>query len=239
MRLRYALCLLAWLAATPCRAGIVATWLFDEQTQAYPSTILNDSGPHGYIMALGRGAHLAPGLARLEPSPGRWKRASSAISRARSPPSRCGVAGPALLRRRAADGGERQLTGPARPTHAYLYASIGPWSSPRVGAAGWRRVIESAKARAARTTRSRSRWPGPSRFELWNRRQSLAMRFRRPAQRISAWRHLAFVYSVEVAVTARRRLQFAEPARLESLARRRGLLRGRDGRWGARCRTDR
>jgi hypothetical protein len=44
-----------------CHAGIVATWLFDEQSQAYPSSILGDSGPHGYVLALGRGARLVPG----------------------------------------------------------------------------------------------------------------------------------------------------------------------------------
>jgi hypothetical protein len=48
-------------AACECRAGVTATWLFDEQTQAYPSTILNDASSNGYVMALGRGAHLVPG----------------------------------------------------------------------------------------------------------------------------------------------------------------------------------
>src|SRR5262245_29496365 len=47
--------------ALECHAGVVATWLFDEQRQAYPSSILNDCGPNGYVMALGRGARLAPG----------------------------------------------------------------------------------------------------------------------------------------------------------------------------------
>src|SRR5262245_58640213 len=61
MRHCYALILLAWIAATPCRAAVVATWLFDEQTQSYPSTLLNDSGSHRYVMALGRGARIAPG----------------------------------------------------------------------------------------------------------------------------------------------------------------------------------
>jgi hypothetical protein len=50
------------LAGVECsHAGVVATWLFDEQTQAYPSTILSDSGPNGYVVALGRGARLVPG----------------------------------------------------------------------------------------------------------------------------------------------------------------------------------
>lgn len=47
--------------ALQASAGVVATWLFDEQTEAYPSTILNDCGPNGYVVALGRGARLAPG----------------------------------------------------------------------------------------------------------------------------------------------------------------------------------
>ena len=61
MRLRHSLALLAWIAATPGRADVVATWLFDEPTQSYPSTYLSDAGPNGYGMALGRGARLAPG----------------------------------------------------------------------------------------------------------------------------------------------------------------------------------
>ncbi|HJZ98598.1 MAG TPA: LamG domain-containing protein, partial [Candidatus Solibacter sp.] len=44
-----------------CHAGVVATWLFDEQTQAYPSTVLSDAGPNQYVIALGRGARLVPG----------------------------------------------------------------------------------------------------------------------------------------------------------------------------------
>jgi hypothetical protein len=44
-----------------CHAGVVATWLFDEQTQAYPSTVLSDAGPNKYVIALGRGARLVPG----------------------------------------------------------------------------------------------------------------------------------------------------------------------------------
>ena len=47
--------------ATCCDGGVVTTWLFDEQTQSYPSTILNDCGPNGYVVALGRGARLVPG----------------------------------------------------------------------------------------------------------------------------------------------------------------------------------
>jgi hypothetical protein len=55
-----------------CQAGVVATWLFDEQTQSYPSTVLNDCGPNGYVLVLGRGGHLVPGrfgnaLEALEP----------------------------------------------------------------------------------------------------------------------------------------------------------------------------
>ena len=58
---RKPLAAVAWLFCLNCQAGVVATWLFDEQTQSYPSTILNDCGPNGYVMVLGRGAHLVPG----------------------------------------------------------------------------------------------------------------------------------------------------------------------------------
>jgi concanavalin A-like lectin/glucanase superfamily protein len=60
----------ALVAAFSCRAGVIATWLFDEQTQVYPSTVLNDCGPNAYVMVLGRGAHLSRGRFgnALEPS---------------------------------------------------------------------------------------------------------------------------------------------------------------------------
>ncbi|MEO8029087.1 MAG: LamG domain-containing protein [Bryobacteraceae bacterium] len=66
--------LIAALLAGECRAGVVATWLFDEQTQAYPSSVLSDCGPNGYSLVLGRGARLVPGrfghaLAPSEPEP--------------------------------------------------------------------------------------------------------------------------------------------------------------------------
>jgi hypothetical protein len=57
--MRFAVLIL--LSATLSEAGVVATWLFDEQTQSYPSSILNDCGPNGYVVALGRGARIVPG----------------------------------------------------------------------------------------------------------------------------------------------------------------------------------
>lgn len=44
-----------------CHAGVVATWLFDEQTQSYPGSVLSDAGPNKYVIALGRGGRLVPG----------------------------------------------------------------------------------------------------------------------------------------------------------------------------------
>ena len=43
------------------RAGTVALWLFDEQPGIYPSSLLNDCGPHGYFLVLGRGGVIVPG----------------------------------------------------------------------------------------------------------------------------------------------------------------------------------
>src|SRR4051794_33402652 len=57
--MRFAVLML--LSATLSEAGVVATWLFDEQKESYPSSILNDCGPNGYVIALGRGARMAPG----------------------------------------------------------------------------------------------------------------------------------------------------------------------------------
>src|SRR5690349_13875716 len=53
--------LATWLILPRCPAAVVATWLFDEQCDSYPSTILNDSGPNACVMALGRGARLVKG----------------------------------------------------------------------------------------------------------------------------------------------------------------------------------
>ncbi len=56
------------------RAETVALWLFDEQQGTYPSSPLNDAGPHSYFVILGRGADLVPGrfgnaLKPTEPAP--------------------------------------------------------------------------------------------------------------------------------------------------------------------------
>ena len=59
--MRIGMVLLFLGAVECCHAGVVATWLFDEQAQSYPSTALSDAGPNDYVMALGRGARLAPG----------------------------------------------------------------------------------------------------------------------------------------------------------------------------------
>jgi len=48
-------------STTRVRAGTVALWLFDEQVGVYPSSVLNDAGPHSYFLILGRGGELVPG----------------------------------------------------------------------------------------------------------------------------------------------------------------------------------
>ncbi|MBL9215920.1 MAG: LamG domain-containing protein [Opitutaceae bacterium] len=68
------LLLLAALASAPARAGTVALWLFDEQEGLYPSSILNENGPHTYYLILGRGGQIVPGkfgraLRAAEPAP--------------------------------------------------------------------------------------------------------------------------------------------------------------------------
>lgn len=69
-------CVLAGLlAVSPARgAETVALWLFNEQEGAYPSSLLNDCGPGGYFLALGRGGRIVPGheggaLRAIEPPP--------------------------------------------------------------------------------------------------------------------------------------------------------------------------
>ncbi len=64
------------LYALPCAAPAetAALWLFDEQEQLYPSSILNDAGPDGYFLVLGRGGAIVPGrfgraLRPVEPAP--------------------------------------------------------------------------------------------------------------------------------------------------------------------------
>jgi hypothetical protein len=53
--------LLALSLAGVTHAGTVAQWLFDEQKEAYPSSLLTDSGSNNYFVVLGRGAHLVDG----------------------------------------------------------------------------------------------------------------------------------------------------------------------------------
>jgi len=65
---------LAPLSAPPVSAETVALWLFDEQQATYPSSPLNDAGPHSRFVILGRGATLVDGrfgnaLQPREPEP--------------------------------------------------------------------------------------------------------------------------------------------------------------------------
>lgn len=70
-----AFAVLANLAAVlPARGATVALWLFDEQEQLYPSSILNDAGPQNWFLVLGRGGEIVPGkfgraLRPVEPAP--------------------------------------------------------------------------------------------------------------------------------------------------------------------------
>ena len=55
-------------------SGTVALWLFDEQKGTYPSSPLNDAGPHSLFVILGRGGELVDGkfgnaLLPVEPEP--------------------------------------------------------------------------------------------------------------------------------------------------------------------------
>ncbi len=56
------------------RADTTALWLFDEQEQVYPSSVLNDAGPQGWFLVLGRGGEIVPGkfgraLRPIDPPP--------------------------------------------------------------------------------------------------------------------------------------------------------------------------
>lgn len=61
MKARVAIALLGTLLTAAARADTTALWLFDEQEGVYPSSALSDAGPHGYFLALGRGARIVPG----------------------------------------------------------------------------------------------------------------------------------------------------------------------------------
>jgi hypothetical protein len=52
---------LMWPFMNLVRAETVALWLFDEQAGIYPGSVLNDAGPKGYLLVLGRGAEIVPG----------------------------------------------------------------------------------------------------------------------------------------------------------------------------------
>ncbi len=42
-------------------AETIAIWVFDEQQGLYPSKVIHDVGPNGYIMTLGRSGYIVPG----------------------------------------------------------------------------------------------------------------------------------------------------------------------------------
>ncbi len=223
MRLRYALCLLAWLAATPCRAGVVATWLFDEQTQAYPSTILNDSGPHRYVMALGRGARLAPGRFgnALEPAaPEPLVMSGSAIQPGSESAQLFGLVPIPIPEGRTLQpmwwptatfaalltSGERHLRSPgfANATDTRLNLGAFDWTvelwflpGPGQGGGVLLEIGEGPRGENDRVTRL-ALAPDRSRFELWNQPSGRAVQIPSDAAALrsgSGWRHLAFVYS--------------------------------------------
>jgi hypothetical protein len=223
MRLRHALCLLAWIAATPGRAGVVATWLFDEPVQSYPSTILNDSGPNGYVMALGRGARLVPGrfgnaLEPATPEPlemrGSDIQASSESAQlfglvpAPIPPGRTiqPMWWPTATFAALLTSGERHLRSPgfanATDTRLDLGAfdwTVELWFLPEEGDRGGvlLEVGEGPRGENERVTRL-ALSPDRSRFELWNQPsgRTVLIPTDAPALRgASAWHHLAFVYA--------------------------------------------
>jgi hypothetical protein len=59
------------LSAAPLFPGTVALWLFDEQKNVYPSSVLSDATEHNYFVVIGRGARIVDGKfgRALEPVP--------------------------------------------------------------------------------------------------------------------------------------------------------------------------
>jgi len=50
-----------FLAVTPLSADTVALWLFDEQRECYPSSLMNDAATGEHVLVLGRGGRLVEG----------------------------------------------------------------------------------------------------------------------------------------------------------------------------------
>jgi concanavalin A-like lectin/glucanase superfamily protein len=214
---------IAWIAAVPCRAGVVATWLFDEPVQAYPSTILNDAGPNGFILALGRGARLAEGrfgnaLEPAEPEP--LEMHGTAIDPDSESAREFGLVPLAPAAGRSVQpmwwptatfaalmtSGEKHLRSPgfANATDAKL--NLGPfdwtlelWFLPGPGEDGGvlYEIGEGPRGENDRVARL-SLAPGRDHFELANPPSGAVVSIPTDAAALhegSPWRHLAFVYA--------------------------------------------
>jgi hypothetical protein len=222
MRLRPALYLLAWLAAIPSRADVVALWLFDEPVQAYPSTYLSDAGPHGYGMALGRGAQIAPGRFgnALEPAdPEPLSMRGSAIDADPEAAQRFGLVPASVLPGRTIQpiwwptatfaalmtSGEPQLRSPgfANATDTRLNLGDFDWTlecwflpGPGQGGGVLYEVGEGPRGENDRVTRL-ALGGGRGHFELSNQASGRVVSIPTDAEALregSPWRHLAFVY---------------------------------------------
>ena len=222
MRLGFALGVLAWIGATPCRAGVVATWLFDEPVQSYPSTILNDSGPQGYILALGRGARLAEGRFgnALEPAaPEPLEMRGSAIDAGSESARAFGLVPVARPEGRRVEpmgwptatfaalmtSGERHLRSPGFANATDTRLDLGDfdwtlelWFLPGPGSEGGvlYEIGEGPRGENDRVTRLLLA-PGRDHFELSNQPSGAVVSIPSDASALrdgSPWRHLAFVY---------------------------------------------
>lgn len=205
--------------AGPARADMVALWLFDEQEEIYPGSVLNDAGPERAFLNLGRGGRLEAGrfgraLAAVDPAPlapravGLDPEDEIAIG-LRPPPARPGRSVEPMTWANATFAaalvhGESHLRGAplAHPSAGRLNLGGGDftvefWLRAEPGAAAEGVVLEigsGPRGENERVTRL-SLHPAEARFELWN--EPSGVRLALPTDRAAlagGWAHHAFVY---------------------------------------------
>jgi len=258
--IRLAGCLLlsiGWLVTA--RAKTVALWLFDEQAGVYPSSILNDAGPHSYFLILGRGGEIVPGkfgnaLRPVAPAP-----FSPHFKAGTSTAIRDGLVAPAKAPGRTVEplswetatfaavflNGDRHLRRApfAHPTAGPLNLGAGDftvefWLKPDAAMDGNGVIFEIGSGPRGENdvvTRLSYR-PAESSFEFFNEASQTRVTLK-TAGVAGEWRHCAFVYDSSRGKLRHYldgKLQSAAEAKLQPLPR--GdedyWSIGRDGLWG-------
>lgn len=215
-----AVALIAAGLAGAARADTAALWLFDEQEGIYPGSVLNDAGPDGAFLSLGRGGRLEAGRfgRALRPvEPGSFAPVAARVGAEdaiaiglRAPPARPGRGVEPMTWANATFAaalvhGEVHLRGAplVHPTAGRLNLggsdfTIEFWLRSDPGAAGEGVILEIGSGPHGgneRVTRL-SLHPAEARFELWNGPSGARLSLPTDAAALTGgqWVHYAFAY---------------------------------------------